>query len=245
MNSSTNVAISFSNPHFLIPIPTQQLVLALVRGREGVGLLLHRGVEVAEVVPLVRLQEVVRLRVQHELLLLAPARQLHAVVPDRHELVDHSQVQPLHQQRRDRVALAVHDHQLAVAAVVEQRAALVFALDLVQHFARQPPRRLGAALVADVGALLERQAGGQDALRVMKQSKRKNVGRLAEHLVLRNLPLRGRAAQLHTVEQVQCVVVRVDRNEVAVELVDLLHAEVLVRASKLLDIVLAADVREV
>lgn len=39
--------------------------------------------------------------------------------------------------------------------------------------------------------------------------------------------------------------VRVDRNEVAVELVDLLHAEVLVRASKLLDTVLAADIREV
>ena len=78
-----------------------------------------------------------------------------------------------------------------------------------------------------------------------ERKKRRNVGRLAEHLVLRNLPLRGRAAQLHTVEQVQRVVVRVDRNEVAVELVDLLHAEVLVRASKLLDIVLAADVREV
>ena len=71
MNSSTNVAISFSNPHFLIPIPTQQLVLALVRGREGVGLLLHRRVEVAEVVPLVLLQEVIGLRVQDELLLLA------------------------------------------------------------------------------------------------------------------------------------------------------------------------------
>ena len=223
---------------------TQQLVLALVRRREGVRLLLHRRVEVAEVVPLVRLQELVRLRVQHELLLLSAARQLHAVVPDRHELVDHPQVQPLHQQRRHRVALPVHDHQLALPAVIEQRAALVFALDQVQHLAPQAPGRHRAALVADVGTLLERQAGGQDALRG-NGGEKANVGRLAEHLVLRDLPLRGRAAQLQTVQQVQRVVVRVDRNEVPVELVDLLHAVVLVRARKLLDIVLAADVREV
>ena len=39
--------------------------------------------------------------------------------------------------------------------------------------------------------------------------------------------------------------VRIDRNEVAVELVDLFHAEVLVRAGQLLDIILSADVREV
>ena len=226
------------------PARTQQLLLALVGGREGVGLLLHRRVEVAEVVPLVRLQELVRLRVQHELLLLAPAHQLHAVVPDRHELVDHAQVQPLHQQRRHRVALAVHDHQLAVPAVVEQRPALVLALDLVQHLARDAPRRLRAGLVADVRALLQRQAGRQNALPV-RFPPRSHIRRLAEHLVLQHLPLRGRPAQLHAVQQVQRVVVRVDRNEVAVELVHLLHAEVLVRARQLLDVVLAADIREV
>lgn len=71
------------------------------------------------------------------------------------------------------------------------------------------------------------------------------VGCLAEHLVLRNLPLRRRTAELKTVDQVQSVVVRVDRDEVSVELVHLLHTAALVRTSQLLEVVLTADVRKV
>lgn len=220
---------------------TQQLLLALVRRGEGVRLLLDGRVQVAEVVPLVLLQELVRLRVQHELVLVV---HLHAVVPDRHELVHHAQVQPLHQQRRHRVALAVHDHQLAVAAVVEQAPALVLALDLVQHLARQAARRLRRGLVADVRTLLQRQAGRQDAL-VVREIQDENVGGAMEHVVLGNLPLVGIAAQLHAVDQVQRVVVRVDGDEVAVVLVHLLHAVALIGIGELLDVVRSANVREV
>lgn len=66
-----------------------------------------------------------------------------------------------------------------------------------------------------------------------------------EQRVLRLLPLTGSATQLQTVRQVQRVVVRVDWNVVAEELVHLLHQRVLVRLRQLLDVVNAADVREV
>lgn len=66
-----------------------------------------------------------------------------------------------------------------------------------------------------------------------------------EQRVLCLLPLTGSATQLQTVRQVQRVVVRVDWNVVAEELVHLLHQRVLVRLRQLLDIVNAADVREV
>lgn len=66
-----------------------------------------------------------------------------------------------------------------------------------------------------------------------------------EQRVLRLLPLTGSATQLQTVRQVQRVVVRVDWNVVAEELVHLLHQRVLVRLRQLLDVVNAADVRKV
>lgn len=220
---------------------TQQLLLALVRRGEGVRLLLDRRVEVAEVVPLVLLQELVRLRVQHELVLVV---HLHAVVPDGHELVHHAQVQPLHQQRRHGVALAIHDDQLAVAAVIEQAAALVLALDLMKHLARQAAGGLGGRLVTDVRSLLQCQAGRQDAL-VVKARMERNVRRTVEHVVLGNFPLAGIAAEMHTVDQIQRVVVRIDGDEVTVVFVHFLHAIALIGIGELLDVVRSANVREV
>lgn len=71
------------------------------------------------------------------------------------------------------------------------------------------------------------------------------IGRLAEHLVLSDLPLRGRTAELKAVDQIQSVVVCVDRDEVSVKLMHLLHTAALVRTSQLLKIVLTADIRKV
>ena len=112
-----------------------QLFLLAIRGGKLVGLLLGGIAQIAEVVPLMLLQEVVRLGVQHELLLLAVVNHLYAVVPDGHELVHHSHIQPLHEERSHGITLAIHDHKLAIPAVVEEGTTLVFTLDLVEDFA--------------------------------------------------------------------------------------------------------------
>lgn len=79
----------------------------------------------------------------------------------------------------------------------------------------------------------------------MRGVRRRNVGGTVEHVVLGHLPLAGIAAELHAVNEVQCIVVCVDGDEVAVVLVHLLHAVGLISASELLDVVGSANVREV
>lgn len=79
----------------------------------------------------------------------------------------------------------------------------------------------------------------------MENRENAYVRRAVEEVVLGLLPLVGNATQLHAVGQVQRVVVRVDGNVVSEELVHLLHQRVLVRLRQLLDVVDAADVREV
>lgn len=224
--------------------PTQQFLLTLIGSGILVLLLLHGGVEITEVVPLVLLQEVIRLGIQDKLFLTTARDELHAVIPDRHELMHHTGVEPLHQQRSHGIALTIHDDQLAVTAVIEQSAALIFSLDLMKHFASDTTSSFGRGLVTDVRSLFHSKASSKDTLAIT-HSRNAYVGGSVEHLILTHLPLTGRTAELHTIDQIQSVVVRIDRNVISKELVDFLNTAGFISIGQFLNLIRTANISEV
>lgn len=80
---------------------------------------------------------------------------------------------------------------------------------------------------------------------IIKYCHNAYISSTVEHVVLGNLPIAGLTAKLHSIDQVQRVVVSANRNVVTEELVDLLDNTSLISTSELLDVIGAANIGEV
>ena len=66
-----------------------------------------------------------------------------------------------------------------------------------------------------------------------------------EHVVLSSLPITRLTTELHSIDEVEGVVIRSNRNIITKELVNFLHNTTLISRGELLDVIRAANVREI
>lgn len=66
-----------------------------------------------------------------------------------------------------------------------------------------------------------------------------------EHVVFGSLPITRLTAELHSIDEVERIVIRSNRNIITKELVNLLHNTTLIGRGELLDVIRAANVREI